>query len=53
MPIEPVEMASAGGVKAFLMVHPIGVAIVGGALIGVGVYYIAKKWGSKQEPAKA
>lgn len=43
-----------GGAKAFLLAHPVGTAIVGGVLIGLGVYYIAKKWsGTKEEAVKA
>lgn len=53
MPAMPTT-AAGGGVKAFLLAHPVGVAIVGGALIGWGVYYIAKKWSSpKVEAVKA
>jgi len=57
MPIETEVFtmpAASGGVKAFLLAHPVGVAIVGGALIGVGAYYLVKRWSSpKVEAAKA
>jgi predicted transporter len=53
MPVEPeiFTVPATGGVKAFLLAHPVGVAIVGGTLIGMGVYYIAKKWSSPKEEA--
>ena len=31
---QPALTATAGTVKAFLLAHPVGVAIVGGALVG-------------------
>jgi hypothetical protein len=34
-------------VKPFLLAHPIGVALVGGALVGVGSYYLMKKFVDK------
>jgi len=38
------SLASMGtATKAFVLAHPVGVAIVGGALIGVGAYYVVKK----------
>ncbi len=39
----------AGSVKPFLVAHPIGVAVVGGALVAVGAYYLAKKFSKKEE----
>lgn len=41
---------STGAAKAFVVAHPMGVAIVGGILVGAGTYYIVKKlFGGKQE----
>jgi hypothetical protein len=34
----------AGSIKPFLVAHPVGVAIIGGALVGVGTYWLAKKF---------
>jgi hypothetical protein len=34
----------AGSLKPFLVAHPVGVAIIGGALVGTGVYFLAKKF---------
>ena len=34
----------AGSIKPFLVAHPIGVAVVGGALVGEGAYYLMKKY---------
>jgi predicted transporter len=59
MTIEPEALATSaqsaiGSTKAFLLAHPVGVAVVGGVLIGLGAYYIAKKWSApKEETAKA
>lgn len=40
--------------KAFLIAHPVGVAVVGSALIGAGAYWAIKKFKSeKEEPAAA
>jgi len=36
--------------KAFLLAHPVGVAIVGGALVGMGTYYLMSKFLKKKEP---
>lgn len=40
-------MGAASGAKtattAFLVAHPLGVAVVGAALIGGGAYYLGKK----------
>ncbi len=42
---EIVSAASAAktGTVAFLAAHPVGVAVVGAALIGGGAYYLGKK----------
>ncbi len=44
-----------GSVKVFLLAHPVGVAIVGGAIVGAGTYYLMKKFLNKkeEEPATA
>ena len=34
---------SLGAGKAFIVAHPIGVAVVGGALVGLLAYYLVKK----------
>ena len=40
--------------KSFLVTHPIGVALVGGILVGVATYWIMKKFfNKKEEPAAA
>ena len=39
--------AAATGVSGFVAAHPIGVALVGGALVGVGVYYLIKSFSPK------
>lgn len=48
-------LATAGSVKVFLLAHPVGVALVGGALVGAGSYYLMKKFLNKkeEEPAAA
>ncbi len=33
--------------KAFALAHPVGLALIGGTLVGVSVYYIANKWFKK------
>ncbi|NJO17743.1 MAG: hypothetical protein HC877_19015 [Thioploca sp.] len=38
--------------QALIMAHPLGAAIVGGIVIGVGTYYLMK-WFKKAEPQKA
>ncbi|RKZ50461.1 MAG: hypothetical protein DRR16_12580 [Candidatus Parabeggiatoa sp. nov. 3] len=38
-----------GSLKAFLLAHPVGVAIVGGTLVGVGTYYLMNKLLNKKE----
>jgi len=47
----------AGSIKPFLVAHPVGVAIVGGVLVGAGTYYLMNKFLSKkdsqEEPAAA
>jgi hypothetical protein len=46
--------AAAGSVKAFLLLHPVGIAVVGGAIIGTGTYYLMNKFLKKnEEPAAA
>ena len=57
------EIASAAtaaktGAVAFLAAHPVGVAVVGVALIGGGAYYLGKKLAERSatkgaEPAEA
>jgi hypothetical protein len=39
----------AGSVKPFLIAHPVGVAILGGVLVGAGTYYLMNKVFSKKE----
>lgn len=38
--------------KAFIVTHPIGIAITGGALLGIGTYYTANKYLSKRKAKK-
>ncbi|MDM8567142.1 hypothetical protein QUF74_16010 [Candidatus Halobeggiatoa sp. HSG11] len=38
--------------KAFLIAHPVGAAIVGGAAIGAGTYFLMNKFLNKKEPEK-
>jgi predicted branched-subunit amino acid permease len=45
----PALAGAAGSVKAFLLAHPIGVAVIGGALVGMGAYYLANKYSKKKE----
>jgi hypothetical protein len=33
----------AGSIKPFIVAHPLGIALVGGAILGLGVYYLTKK----------
>lgn len=43
-----------GATKAFLIAHPVGVAVLGSALIGAGAYWAMKKLkGEKEESAAA
>ncbi len=50
----PTVAASSGGVKGFIIAHPVGVAVIGGALIAVGTYYLMKKFlAKKEEPVPA
>jgi len=51
----PSALATAGGaIKAFFLAHPVGVAVVGGALVGAGAYYLMNKFlKKKEEPATA
>jgi hypothetical protein len=41
--------ALAGSTKSFLLAHPIGVAIVGGIIVGTGTYYAVKYFTRKKE----
>ena len=51
---QPVLATAAGSAKAFILAHPVGVAIVGGALVGVGTYYLMNRFlKKKEEPATA
>ncbi|RKZ56277.1 MAG: hypothetical protein DRR08_22115 [Candidatus Parabeggiatoa sp. nov. 2] len=38
-----------GSMKAFLLAHPVGMAVVGATLIGAGTYYLIKKFSNKKE----
>ncbi len=43
-----------GSLKAFLLAHPISVAVAGGALVGVGTYLLMNKFlNKKEEPVAA
>ncbi|OQW93995.1 MAG: hypothetical protein BWK79_08195 [Beggiatoa sp. IS2] len=57
MPIESVGATNPsswlGTAKVFLLVHPVGVAIVGGVITGVGAYYLVKKFSKKKEQSVA
>lgn len=44
--------AVGGAAKAFAVAHPIGMAVAGGALLGLGAYYAAGKL-LKKKPAPA
>jgi len=44
--------AVTGATKAFVAAHPIGMAATGGALLGLGAYYILRKMFGKK-PAVA
>lgn len=44
---------AATGVSGFIAAHPIGVALIGGALVGVGVYYLVKSFSKPKEEAAA
>jgi Na+/H+ antiporter NhaD/arsenite permease-like protein len=39
----------ASSVQGFVLAHPVGVAVVGVALIGAGSYYLVKKFNEKKE----
>jgi hypothetical protein len=44
--------AVTGATKAFVLAHPIGMAVVGGALLGLGTYYaLGKLFGKKKAAA--
>ena len=45
-------VSSLGTTQALIMAHPLGAAIVGGVVIGMGTYYLMK-WLKKAEPQKA
>jgi len=46
--------ATTGAAKAFIVAHPIGIAVVGGVLIGATTYYVMKKlFGGKKAEAAA
>ncbi len=47
--------AAASAIKTFVTVHPITVALIGGALVGVGAYWLMNKYFNKnaEEPAAA
>lgn len=48
------SLLSAGAAKTFIAAHPIGVAVVGGIVIGAATYYLMKKiFGGKKEEATA
>jgi len=48
------SLASMGtATKAFVLAHPVGVAIVGGVLIGAGAYYVVKKFQGKDKEQAA
>jgi len=59
MPIEAPTVASGAvtagttGIKAFVLAHPVGLTIVGGALLGIGGYYAAAKLLRKKDDAPA
>jgi hypothetical protein len=38
-----------GTVKSFLVAHPVGVALVGGILVGAATYWVMKKYFNKKE----
>jgi Na+/H+-translocating membrane pyrophosphatase len=38
-----------GTMKAFLLAHPVGMAVVGAAIVGAGTYYLVKKFSKKKE----
>jgi hypothetical protein len=57
MPVESVSAVNPaswiGTTKVFLLAHPVGVAVVGGVAVGVGAYYLVKKFSKKKEQAVA
>ncbi len=59
MPIEAPTIASGSvtaattGIKAFALAHPVGLTIVGGALLGIGGYYAVAKLLRKKDDAPA
>ena len=42
-----------GSLKAFLVAHPVGVVVVGSALVSAGTYYMMKKFLNKKEEEAA
>ncbi len=49
------QLASAGSAtKAFLLAHPVSVAVVGGIILGAASYwFVSKYWKNKKEEAAA
>ncbi len=45
-------LTTLGSAKAFLIAHPVGIAIIGGSLVGAGTYFLMKKFLKKKEEAK-
>jgi hypothetical protein len=40
--------------KAFVLAHPIGMAVAGGAVLGLGTYYVLRKmFGKNKAPQSA
>ena len=45
----PETAAGLGTIKTFLIAHPVGVALVGGVLVGAATYWVMKKYFNKKE----
>ena len=45
-------LTTLGSAKAFLIAHPVGIAIIGGSLVGAGTYFLMKKFLKNKEEAK-
>jgi F0F1-type ATP synthase assembly protein I len=45
--------SAATSAKAFILAHPLSVAVVGGALIGMGTYSLMKKFSGKSKELPA
>lgn len=45
--------AVTGATKAFALAHPIGMAVAGGAVLGLGTYYVLGKIFGKKKIAPA